>query len=486
MARFPLRINWTSKPPIGTPLRTDGHWSVQDLLICSVFNEGGSTPLELVNGKWMPITYGTGTSSQWSPDGLQLISNVTTNASPTVEYVSIGSTKCLSVVEGSVVQVVKNLGATSGDQGTFQAGATHRRWILHQTTNASTFNLTIVLASGVYKYIASAVPRNITIVQGMTWRNGGENGAGYINGKAGVIWAGAAVQTEVFASMPLHGNCEHDFLATYSKSLTTDQMASISANPWQVFSPEIIWVELGGGVTPIILEGLLSGSSTVNADLLTAITLAGVNNGSGSASANLTTAITMAGSSSGTGTASADLTTVIALAGQILASGSTAAALSTAIPLSGSSRGAATASADLTTAIRLAAVAAGMGTISGELAGIVAIILAGVASGSSSASGALVTAIPLAGTVDGTASTTAQLATAITLAGAAHGDAEAQAALTTAIALAGEIVGHGSATAILTAAVQILIRGNILALPTEQRLARLPPENKIMRLKGLL
>lgn len=261
MALVPIRIDWTSKPPIGTPLRTDGHWSVQDLLICSVFNEGGSTPLELVNGKWMPITYGTGTSSQWSPDGLQLISNVTTNASPTVEYVSIGSTKCLSVVEGSVVQVVKNLGATSGDQGTFQAGASHRRWILHQTTNASTFNLTIVLASGVYKYIASAVPRNITIVQGMTWRNGGENGAGYINGKAGVIWAGAAVQTEVFASIPLHGNCEHDFLATYSKSLTTDQMASISASPWQVFEPKIVWVELGGG-TQTYTENLASLADT--------------------------------------------------------------------------------------------------------------------------------------------------------------------------------------------------------------------------------
>lgn len=36
----PLNRDWTVKPPLGTPLRTDGHWSVQGLVGCWLFNEG--------------------------------------------------------------------------------------------------------------------------------------------------------------------------------------------------------------------------------------------------------------------------------------------------------------------------------------------------------------------------------------------------------------------------------------------------------------
>lgn len=37
----PINRDWTVKPPLGTPLRTDGHWSVQGLVGCWLFNEGG-------------------------------------------------------------------------------------------------------------------------------------------------------------------------------------------------------------------------------------------------------------------------------------------------------------------------------------------------------------------------------------------------------------------------------------------------------------
>jgi len=36
----PVRRDRTVKPPPGTPLRTDGHWSVQGLVGAWAFNEG--------------------------------------------------------------------------------------------------------------------------------------------------------------------------------------------------------------------------------------------------------------------------------------------------------------------------------------------------------------------------------------------------------------------------------------------------------------
>lgn len=244
----PIRIPRTSKPPMGTML----DWSnplTHGILLCSAFNEFAGPPLEQKNGKFIAPTYASGASSTWSSNGLQLINSGGNNA--TVDYIAVGSAKGLLVGEGTIFQVVKNLGATTTDQGVFQAGANHRRWILHQGTNASVYTLSIVLASGVTKVIAYNVPRGVVVSQAAVWRNGGENGSGYLNGQQGVSWTGAAVQTEVFTSVPLHGNCEHQLLLTYSRSLSAAEIASLSANPWQIFEPEIIWVELGGGLTSI-------------------------------------------------------------------------------------------------------------------------------------------------------------------------------------------------------------------------------------------
>lgn len=54
----PINRDWTVKPPLGTPLRTDGHWSVQGLVGCWLFNEGaGNRALNLVTSE--NSAYGT-------------------------------------------------------------------------------------------------------------------------------------------------------------------------------------------------------------------------------------------------------------------------------------------------------------------------------------------------------------------------------------------------------------------------------------------
>lgn len=52
-----------------------------------------------------------------------------------------------------------------------------------------------------------------------------------------------------------------EFLWLFNKQESPDLLQSLSANPWQVFEPEIIWVELGGG-TQTYTENLASLADT--------------------------------------------------------------------------------------------------------------------------------------------------------------------------------------------------------------------------------
>ena len=63
----PIRIDRTSKPPLGTPLRSDGHWSVQGLIGAWSFNEGAGSPFNIVGNK--PSTQYAGYVGSWSTDG---------------------------------------------------------------------------------------------------------------------------------------------------------------------------------------------------------------------------------------------------------------------------------------------------------------------------------------------------------------------------------------------------------------------------------
>lgn len=58
MALVPIRVDRTSKPPLGTPLRSDGHWSVQGIVGAWAFNEGSnSKTIVSFDNENVPISY---------------------------------------------------------------------------------------------------------------------------------------------------------------------------------------------------------------------------------------------------------------------------------------------------------------------------------------------------------------------------------------------------------------------------------------------
>lgn len=241
-----------------------------------------------------------------------------------------------------------------------------------------------------------------------------------------------------------------EYTLLYKLALPAQQIAALSANPWQIYEPETVWIEVGGGAEAALFAGSVYGQSFASAQLSTAITIAsqvvaagsisgGINTairlatsaqGSSSASALLTTAIRMAASAQGHGASTADLSTTIALAADILAASSASGSLSTAIRFGGALSGASTTTAALSNAITMAAQVVGLGSISGQLAGTVAAAL-------------------FAGTISGSSSVSANLSTAVVLAAAAQGSSTAQAALSTALELAAQVNGFGSATGAL-------------------------------------
>ncbi len=245
MAGYLLHTDWTEKPPLGTPLRADGHSLTHGLLLAGLFNEFADKPRDAVHQTPHTPTLSTGASWGWNSRGLVLL-NSAANANATLEFrTKLTSDQCLSMTEGTIFLLCANMGATSGDQGVFQAadsGGTQRRWILHTGTVADSHGIRIH-CGGAYRDIAtSGVPRFAPHSVAVTWRNGGENGAGYLNGLKRLEWTGGTVQTALFSTVPLHGSCNHYLLLTHGRALSAAEIAALPANPWQVAQPRQFWL----------------------------------------------------------------------------------------------------------------------------------------------------------------------------------------------------------------------------------------------------
>lgn len=503
MALIPVRRDRTSKPPIGTPLRSDGHWSVENLIVCLPVNEQAG--FSLSNGGSLRGTSTIAASEKWTASGIINTNNISVSA----PYPAILPPELTILQKGAITRTgIAGIHGYSNNTGLY---------VRLEDTN--TIRSVSVHGSGVTSNVTGNIPNKLANMQVLSMLSGVGSGAGFGKKRiwvdnslvidtetAGMVYPHAPMSFAFCSDGPGYSSSHiFEYGIIWAKAFADTERMSLSSNPWQIYEPETVWVEVGGGGEAALFAGSIYGLSSASAQLSTAITIAsqvvaagsiagGIDTairlatstqGAASASALLSTAIRMAASAQGCGSSTADLSTTIALAADILAASSASGALSTAIRFGGALSGSSTITAALTNAITMAAQAAGLGSISGQLSGTVAAALfAGTVSGSSSASANLSTAVVLAAAAQGSATAQAVLSTALELAaqvngigaasgalgadisglsGSLHGSSEAQATLSTAIHLMGVAAGQCGIVGRLAEPVEILAQLRVMA-----------------------
>jgi len=450
----PVFTEWTTKPPLGTPLRA-GHWSTDGIIVCEALNErAGAAIYNSVDGNQAVFS----STPTWAADSVNLSSNnapyqVAKHNTPMVTVISR-----LRIASGGAAATAVACGN----------GGTGYGWTLNRKYNAqaqmqfsarlgtswasATTDVNIIGAGWVTLagIAGGGVGRKIYV-------DGRLSGSSALAGNVSYVGGGNRLRigNDDATTNPWTGDV--GYVLVYSRILSDFEIQSLSINPWQVYAPKVFWVNVGGGgASAALFDGSINGSTTMSAGLATSISMSGVSTGTGSATANIATAIS--------------------LAAQILASGISTGSITTKISLSGSTVGAASALGDILTAIRMAATSAGIGSMTGAMDGLSAALLSGVLSGTGVFSGNILTAIPLAGSALGEGLTQAQITTAVALAAAAQGNAQAQASLTTAIMMSAQINAQGSASAVLAGALAILGFG--FTLPAETKGYVVPAETR--------
>lgn len=232
---IPIKLDRASKPPLGTPLRTDGHWSVQGLIGAWSFNEGGgSTVHNAVTSKPSVSCVG-----DWTPEGHEIFSNA--GEGVVTDAVSIPS--CVTMFfKGRLknLQYYDHIVSLFGSTGVYSLHYPDPE--LSFTTDGShVCNLGMP---------ASLMNSNITLCG--TYGPAGSNG--YVNGllvgnnphtfvtptAIDNVGIGRYVGGDGWQSSQVT-----DIVCVFGLELTPPQIKSISANPWQIYEPETVWVEVG-------------------------------------------------------------------------------------------------------------------------------------------------------------------------------------------------------------------------------------------------
>jgi hypothetical protein len=236
MAFVPIYIPWTTKPPVGTPI----DWSnslTQGLVVAEAFNERGGVPSNSVTG-----AKGSLTNAPWAPTGVDThVGQATIGAVPSLDIAN-----CISVIS----EVVWDGTALSYSR-IFSKGLSGIRFELRpnlfisvsrvggdmymQATGATaTAGAPCVVAGTISKLDFSA----------HLYKNGVAVSTGVINVSSGAFNdTSANVPAVSLSSYPFPGviNC----LFVWNRILSPVEVASLSANPWQIYQPQVMWVNTG-------------------------------------------------------------------------------------------------------------------------------------------------------------------------------------------------------------------------------------------------
>lgn len=221
------------KPPIGSVLRNDGHWSVRGLVGCWLFNEGGGKIANNLTG----VSSGgvVGSASTFTTNGIKFTTDGSNN-----NYASIAATPALALTVYTVIVKITFNGNTSNNYIWARyhgAGYTG----LNQAYNAG--------GMGEYRYGGQSlgvapvigVAYTIAIVQKL---GSGQPFSSYINkqlildnslwGAAPTtetgVWTFGNLSTSAYKSVPI----TQEYALVYNRVLSAQEIASLHDNPYQM------------------------------------------------------------------------------------------------------------------------------------------------------------------------------------------------------------------------------------------------------------
>ena len=242
MALVPLRITRTTKPPLGTPI----DWSnplAQGLVGAWAFNEGGGAPVDSVSAKRLTCS----TVPAYSAGDIVRIQNTDTI------YATFAN---LSISECTVITCIRQTtnintaifagfyGSVVGQQ--FMVRRSYSNYPILSSSNADRITGSTNL-SVINTFYTHVITNSVKANQQTMFCNGVLQGVATFsyNSLAYDTFQPAGCNSGSITGWGWNGFTKYTYL--YNRALSAAEIASISANPWQLYEPETLWVDLGGG-----------------------------------------------------------------------------------------------------------------------------------------------------------------------------------------------------------------------------------------------
>lgn len=244
----------------------------------------------------------------------------------------------------------------------------------------------------------------------------------------------------------------------WNRGVSADEIASITANPYQLLEPELVWMPVAGGAGSVTLDAAATAQSTATADLSHGVTLAGAALSVASATAGMSLSVPLAATATATASASGLIALSVNLSANAVAQAVATADLNSgSVSLAANATSVATAGATLALAVNLSASAIAQAVASAELGGSATLAAAAIAN--AQATSALAVGKPLAAAAQGASTATATLWVQVPLSAAALAQAAAGASLSLTVTLDANALGNASASAALPGTVTLAAAG---------------------------
>jgi hypothetical protein len=227
--------NWSSRPPAGTLLRTDGTWQVQGLVAALALNEGLGSTIYLEPGT-VPITV---------PPAITLDPEGGLDFSGSAGAINLG----IAAPSGAMTVIIWwTNGDLAGPIVRFSTAniASYLATIPVMTTRRPLF----AMANENYKYFNTTInPGDVSIYTVTIPGNALDDISDskfYINGneievysvsKKVVQGARENLRLSYTSASPYAANGHLDFFAVYNRVLTVSEIKSMSLNPWKIYQP---------------------------------------------------------------------------------------------------------------------------------------------------------------------------------------------------------------------------------------------------------
>lgn len=230
----------TAKPPVGVPLRTDGHWSINGLAGAWPFNESSGGISDAAGGNYSVSSTG---SIVHTADGITTAApdSYFTTASPLLNPPGDNWTVFVKANKaGSAAQYLlfPSSGAPNSDAGLYLRDGVYLAWITSNYSNIYWSSAAARAQAGLHTW---CITRNGPGLTHRAYRDGSDLGTAEATGATTNIWTNFKAIGTNYAG---YGS-EIQAALFYNRTLTDTEVAALSANPWQIFQQ----IDDGGGGT---------------------------------------------------------------------------------------------------------------------------------------------------------------------------------------------------------------------------------------------